>query len=153
MPHSAAEGTARRGGTGEDAGQGEGRTERCQTSLCGEKTEEGTEAMAGGDHGEGTVGGRRTADKRGHPASGGERASERGRLTGGDGLPERGREGIGRAGARAEAGRKWAERGGECGRERGGRGFGLENGPAGGRVFLFFFLFSKSYFPFCIFFF
>jgi hypothetical protein len=33
-----------------------GRTERCQTSLCGEKTEEGTEAMAGGDRDEGTAG-------------------------------------------------------------------------------------------------
>jgi hypothetical protein len=29
-----------------------GRTGRCQTSLCGEKTEEGTEVMAGGDRGE-----------------------------------------------------------------------------------------------------
>jgi hypothetical protein len=59
MPHSAAEETPRRGGTGEDAGQGRGRTERCQTSLCGEKTEEGTEVMAGGDRDEGTAGGRR----------------------------------------------------------------------------------------------
>jgi hypothetical protein len=33
-----------------------GGTERCQTSLCGEKTEEGTEAMAGGDRDEGTAG-------------------------------------------------------------------------------------------------
>jgi hypothetical protein len=56
MSHSAADETSRRGGTGEDAGQGGGRTERCQTSLCGEKTEEGTEAMAGGDHDEGTAG-------------------------------------------------------------------------------------------------
>jgi hypothetical protein len=29
-----------------------GGTRRCQTSLCGEKTEEGTEVMAGGDRGE-----------------------------------------------------------------------------------------------------
>ena len=56
MPHSAAEGTPRRGGTDEDAGQGEGGTERCQTSLCGEKTGEGTEAMAEGDRDEGTAG-------------------------------------------------------------------------------------------------
>jgi hypothetical protein len=56
MSHSATDETPRRGGTGEDAGQGGGRTERCQTSLCGEKTEEGTEAMAGGDRDEGTVG-------------------------------------------------------------------------------------------------
>ena len=54
MPHSAADETPRWGGTGEDAGQGG--TERCQTSLCGEKTEEGTEAMAGGDRDEGTTG-------------------------------------------------------------------------------------------------
>jgi hypothetical protein len=60
MLHSAAEGTPRRGGTGEDAGQGEGRTERCQTSLCGEKTEGRTEATAGGDCGEGTAEGRRS---------------------------------------------------------------------------------------------
>ena len=61
MPHSAAEGTLQRGGTGEDAGQGEGRTEQCQTSLCGEKTEGRTEAMAGGDCGEGTTEGRRSS--------------------------------------------------------------------------------------------
>jgi hypothetical protein len=60
MLHSAAEGTPRRGGTGKDAGQGEGRTERCQTSLCGEKTEGRTEATAGGDCGEGTAEGRRS---------------------------------------------------------------------------------------------
>jgi hypothetical protein len=58
--HSAAEGTPRWGGTGEDAGQGEGRTERCQTSLCGEKTEGRTEATVGGDFGEGTAEGRRS---------------------------------------------------------------------------------------------
>jgi hypothetical protein len=51
MPHSDADETPRRGGTGEDVGQG-GRTGRCQTSLCGEKTEEGTEVMAGGDRDE-----------------------------------------------------------------------------------------------------
>jgi hypothetical protein len=38
-----------------------GGTERCQTSLCGEKTEEGTEAMARGDRDEGTAGGRRNS--------------------------------------------------------------------------------------------
>jgi hypothetical protein len=59
MPHSAAEGTLRRGGTGEDAGQG-GRTERCQTSLCGEMAEGRTEATTGGDFGEGTTEGRRS---------------------------------------------------------------------------------------------
>jgi hypothetical protein len=60
MPHSAAEGTLRRGGTGEDAGQGGGRTERCQTSLSGEVAEGRTEAMAGGDFGEETAEGRRS---------------------------------------------------------------------------------------------
>jgi hypothetical protein len=96
-----------------------------------------------------------TADKRGHPASGGERARERGRLTGGDGSPERGRESVGRAGVHVEAGRKWAERGGKRGREgEEAAGLGWETTQQGGRrVFLFFFLFSKSYFPFCIFFF
>jgi hypothetical protein len=33
-----------------------GRMERCQTSLCGEKTEEGMKAMARGDRDEGTAG-------------------------------------------------------------------------------------------------
>jgi hypothetical protein len=56
MPHSTADETPRRGGTGEDAGQGGGRTERCQTSLCSEKTEEGMEAMGRGDRDEGTTG-------------------------------------------------------------------------------------------------
>jgi hypothetical protein len=46
-----------------------GGTGRCQTSLCGEKTEEGTEVMAGGDRGEPYAG--RTTK----------------RLTGGAGLP------------------------------------------------------------------
>ena len=61
MPHSAAEGTPRWGGTDKDAGQGEGRTERCQTSLCGEMAEGRTEATAGGDFGEGTADGRRSS--------------------------------------------------------------------------------------------
>jgi hypothetical protein len=52
MPHSAADETPRRGGTGEDVGQGGGGTGRCQTSLCGEKTEEETEVMAGGERDE-----------------------------------------------------------------------------------------------------
>jgi hypothetical protein len=96
-----------------------------------------------------------TADKRGHPASGGERARERGRLTGGDDSPEGGRESVGWAGARVEAGRKWAERGGKCGCEgEEAAGLGWETAQQGGRrVFLFFFFFSKPYFPFCIFFF
>jgi hypothetical protein len=36
--------------------KGGGRTERCQTSLCSEKTEEGMEAMGRGDRDEGTTG-------------------------------------------------------------------------------------------------
>jgi hypothetical protein len=60
------------------------------------------------------------------------------------------------AGLRARGGRP------EMGRERrmsaGARedeaaGLGRESAQQGGRVFLFFFLFSNSYFPFCIFFF
>jgi hypothetical protein len=77
-----------------------------------------------------------TADKRGHPASGGERARERGRLTGGDGSPEGGRESVGRAGACMEAGRKWAERGGKCGREgEEAAGLGWETAQQGGEGF------------------
>jgi hypothetical protein len=37
------------------------RTERCQTSLCGRMAEGRTEAMAGGDFGEGTADGRRSS--------------------------------------------------------------------------------------------
>jgi hypothetical protein len=94
------------------------------------------------------------ADKRGHSARGSERARERAADGWGHFASER-EAGCG-AGwrARAEAGQRWAERGGARARGGGGRGFGLGKGPAGGRrVFLFFFLFSKSYFPFCIFFF
>jgi hypothetical protein len=70
------------------------RTGRCPTSLCGEKTEEGTEVMAGGDRGEPYAG--RTTK----------------RLTGGAGLP------VG-AGARERAAGRWgwlvSEREAECG--------------------------------------
>jgi hypothetical protein len=57
------------------------RTGRCPTSLCGEKTEEGTEVMAGGDH-DGPYAGRGNkdddvVDRWGHTASGSDR--ERGR--------------------------------------------------------------------------
>jgi hypothetical protein len=87
------------------------------------------------------------------------------RLTGGAGLP------VG-AGARERAAGRWgwlvSEREAGCGagwRARGGRpergreggeaaGLGRESAQQGeGRVFLFFFLLSNSYFPFCIFFF
>jgi hypothetical protein len=94
------------------------------------------------------------ADKRGHTARGSERARERAADGWGRFASER-EAGCG-AGwrARAEAGRRWAERGGA--RARGGEaaGLGRESAQQGeGRVFLFFFLLSNSYFPFCIFFF
>jgi hypothetical protein len=95
-----------------------------------------------------------TADKRGHTASGSERARER--AADGWGRFASEREGERRAGWRARGRRPKMGRGkNERGRAgRCGCGFGPGNGPAGGRrVFLFFFLFSKSYFPFCIFFF
>ena len=60
-----------------------------------------------------------------------------------------------RAGARAEVGREWAERGGARAREGGGvAGLGRESAQQGEeKAFLFFFLLSNSYFPFCIYFF
>ena len=95
------------------------------------------------------------ADKRGYSARGSERAREREQLTGGVALPERERRGAKRAGARAEAGRRWAAGGGARARERGeAAGLGRESAQQGeGRVFLFFFLLFNSYFPFCPFFF
>jgi hypothetical protein len=85
-----------------------------------------------------------TTDKRGHTASGSERARERGRLTGGDGSSVRRRESAGRAGARVGAGRKWAEgrmsagaRGDEA------AGLGRESAQQGGKGF-----FSFSFFIF-----
>jgi hypothetical protein len=76
-------------------------------------------------------------------------ARESGWLTGGDVLSARGRAGCGAAGARAEAGRNWAESGGVRARGKGGgRGLGPEFGPAGEeRAFPFFFLLSKFLFP------
>jgi hypothetical protein len=81
-------------------------------------------------------------------------ARERGRLTGGDALPARGMRGVERAGARAEAGRRWAERGGAWARGKGEvAGLGRDSVQQGEeKAFLFFFL-SISYFPFCPFFF
>jgi hypothetical protein len=95
-----------------------------------------------------------TADKRGHTASGSERARERAADGWGRFVSER--EGERRAGWHARGSRPEMGRGeNECGRAgRRGRGFGPRIGPARGeRIFLFFFLFSNSYFPFCIFFF
>jgi hypothetical protein len=57
------------------------RTGRCPTSLCGEKTEEGTEVMVGGDRDEPYAGGKKddeVADRWGHTASGSDRERERG---------------------------------------------------------------------------
>jgi hypothetical protein len=60
-------------------------------------------------------------------------ARERGRLTGGDALPAREVRGEERAGARAEADRRWAESGGARARGKGGgHGLGPGFGPAGG---------------------
>ena len=68
------------------------------------------------------------ADKRGYSARGSERAREREQLTGGVALPERERRGAKRAGARAEAGRRWAAGGGARARERGeAAGLGRES--------------------------
>jgi hypothetical protein len=56
--------------------------------------------------------------------------------------------------ARKQAGNGPKEEG-SAGARGGGEaaGLGWKTAQQGGRVFLFFFLFSKSYFPFCIFFF
>jgi hypothetical protein len=75
---------------------------------------------------------------------------------GGDALPVRGRRGAEQAGARARGGRPemGRERGSAGAREGEAAGLGRESAQQGaGRVFLFFFLLSNSYFPFCIFFF
>jgi hypothetical protein len=71
-------------------------------------------------------------------------------------LSVRGRRSAEWAGARAEAGREWAERGGARAWEGGGesRVLGRESAQQGEvKAFLFFFLLPNSYFPFCIFFF
>jgi hypothetical protein len=83
------------------------------------------------------------ADKRGHSARGSERERERGRLTGGDALLERGRRGAERAGARARRQAGDGPREEERGREgRGGRGFGPGVGPTGGGEGFSLFLFT-----------
>jgi hypothetical protein len=135
-----------------------GRTGRCQTSLCGEKTEEGTKVMAGGDRDEPYAGRTTKRLTSGATLPVGVIASE------GEGWGEA--DGWGRfvSEREAERGAGLRARGGrpEMGRERrmsaGARedeaaGLGRESAQQGGRVFLFFFLFSNSYFPFCIFFF
>jgi hypothetical protein len=73
------------------------------------------------------------------------------RLAGGVGLSARVSAHAERAGAREGAGRRWAERGGGEGRERGEReaaGVGQESAQRGGRFLLFYFkfLFSISIF-------
>jgi hypothetical protein len=121
--------------------------------LCGEKTEEGTEVMAGGDR-DGSYAGRRkkddeVSDSWGRSASGSERAKEM--AVGGWGRfvsereRERERESAGWAGARAGAGRKWAE--GRESRARGGERprHGLDSAQLGERVSLFLFIFLFLY--------
>jgi hypothetical protein len=58
---------------------------------------------------------------------------------------------VERAGARAEAGRRWAECGGVRARGKGrSRVLGRDSVQQGeGKVFPFFFLLFNSYFPFC----
>jgi hypothetical protein len=69
-------------------------------------------------------------------------ARERGRLTGGDVSPVRGRESAGRAGARAGAGRRWAEGRMSAGaRGDAAAGLGRETAQQGGGVFSFSFYF------------
>jgi hypothetical protein len=123
-----------------------GKTERCQTSLCGEKTEEGMEAMAGGDRDEGTAGKmtKRLTSRATLPV--GVIASEArdgaadgwGRLASGR---ERAQGGLARA--CAGAGRKWAE--GRESRARGGGGerprHGLDSAQQRGGLFSFSFYF------------
>jgi hypothetical protein len=80
-----------------------------------------------------------------------ERARERGRLAGGAGLSVRERRGAERAGARAEAGRRWAERGGGArarggGRPRVGAGRRPSRGRGGFFSFSFYFLIPISLF-------
>jgi hypothetical protein len=91
-------------------------------------------------------------DRWGRSASGSERAREGGWQVGLACQRERGS--AERAGARAEAGREWAE-GGARAREGGGvAGVGPRFGPTGqGEGFSFFFLLFKPHFPFCPFFF
>jgi hypothetical protein len=55
--------------------------------------------------------------------------------------------------ARKQAGNGPKEEGSAGARGGEAAGLGWKTAQQGGRVFLFFFLFSKSYFPFCIFFF
>jgi hypothetical protein len=90
-------------------------------------------------------------DQRGHSARGSERARERAADGWGRLASERD-AGCG-AGwrARAEAGRRWAERGGAQARGKGEvAGLGRDSVQQGEeKAFLFFFLLSNSYFPFC----
>ena len=94
-------------------------------------------------------------DQRGHSARGSERARERAADGWGRLASERD-AGCG-AGwrARAEAGRRWTERGGARARGKGDvAGLGRDSVQQGEeKAFLFFFLLSNSYFPFCPFFF
>jgi hypothetical protein len=131
-----------------------GRTERCQTSLCGEKTEEGTKAMAGGDRDEGTAGKTMKRLTSGATLPVGVIASEArdgaadgwGRL-----VSERERAQGGLARVR-ESGPEMGRGKGSCGRARGGAAAAWAGfSPAeGGRALLFFFLFSNSFIPFFI---
>jgi hypothetical protein len=129
------------------------RTGRCPTSLCGEKTEEGTEVMAGGDR-DGPYAGRgkkddEVADSWGRSASGSERARERAAGEWGRFVSERERaQGrLARAGEQAGNGPRGGSRGREGGGGGGGGGggtrprHGLDSAQLGERVSLFLFIF------------
>jgi hypothetical protein len=122
------------------------RTGRCPTSLCGKKTEEGTEAMAGGDR-DGPYAGRgkkddEVADSWGRSASGSERARERAAGGWGRFVSEGERER--RAGWRARGSRPEMGRGEGVAGARGGKAVAAWAGfsPARGEGKLFPFSFS-----------
>jgi hypothetical protein len=124
------------------------RTGRCPTSLCGEKTAEGTEVMAEGDR-DGPYAGRgkkddEVADSWGRSASGSERARERAAGGWGRFVSERERAQGGLARAREQAGN--GPRGGSRGREGGEAAAAWAGfGPARGEGFSFSFYFLILY--------
>jgi hypothetical protein len=154
MAHNAAEGTLRRGGTGEDAGQGE--EDGAVPNFPVQQDDRGEDGGNGRRRPRRGDGGRTTKQlTRGVAWSEGASERESGWLTGGDALSARERARCGAAVACAEAGRSWAECGGVRARGKGGlRVLGRDSVQQGEeRGFPFFFLLFKSHFPFCPFFF
>jgi hypothetical protein len=147
MPHSAAEGTLRRGGTGEDAGQGGGRSGA--KLPCAARWQRGGRRRRP----EVTSVKRRqkddeATDQRGHFARGSERARERAADGWGRLASERFGAWSGLAcarGGRPKMGRERRSAGAWEGR---GRGFGPEAGPAGrGESFSLFLFHLNLLFP------